>query len=238
MALIRYFQAFSRIRPIPAPAREHPSSASATRASRRSQLLPWCCLLLGAAFATGGCASSGGVGETIGKTLAKVGIKAPAAADAASLEREIPLRLYAGGNLNAASDQRPMALVVKVYQLRDPGRFEQLPFDTFLDEEKERAALGNDLVEASEILLLPDKRHEGVEKLPGEAGYLGVVAQFRSPAASRWRFTFDAGKAMADGITVGLHACAMTTTSEALLTQLGTESYSLSSSNCKPPKRR
>lgn len=194
-------------------------------------------LLLLAVLVAGGCASSGGVGGAIGKTLAKVGIKAPADPNAPPQERSVPLRLYAGSNLNAASDNRPLALVVKVYRLRSPDRFEQMPFDTFLDEDKERAALGNDLVDASEILLLPDKRHEGVEKLPGDAGYLGVVAQFRSPAASRWRFTFDAGKAVADGITIGLHACAMTTTSEALVTRLGTESYSLSSSNCKPPRR-
>lgn len=184
-------------------------------------------LLSGLVLAAGGCASTGGV---VGKTLELVGLKAPA--DPAPKEKVVPLRLYAGDNLNAGKDKRGLALVVRVYQLRSPQRFEQASFDAFLDEAHEQAALGDDLLGATEILLMPGQRHEVLERVAAEGSYLGVVALFRSPAATRWRFAFDAGAASKEGITLGLHACAMTTTSAALVTTLASEPHSLSSVNC------
>lgn len=186
--------------------------------------------LLAAALVTAGCASHGGIGATFGKTMQAMGWKGEAGPD--GKDKAVPLRLFAGDNLNAGSGKRGMALVLRVYQLRGMQRFEQAPFDAFLDEAREKAALGDDLIGATEILLMPGQKHELVEALAGQAGHLGVVALFRSPAASRWRFSFDAGKAASDGITLGLHACAMTTTSPALVTTLASEPYSLSAVNC------
>lgn len=191
--------------------------------------LAWA-LVTGLALAATGCASSGGLGKAMGKALETVGLKAPAPEQ--PREHTVPLRLYAAENLNAGHERRPLALVVRVYQLRNLQRFEQAPFDAFLDENAERAALGSDLVSASEILLTPGQRHEVQEKVAADGSHLGVVALFRSPAASRWRFAFDSRKAAKDGITIGLHACAMTTTSAALETQLASEPHALSSVNC------
>jgi len=140
--------------------------------------------------------------------------------------------LLAGNNLNAGGDKKARALVVKVYQLRGTQRFEQVPFDSFLDESREKAALGDDLIKATEILLLPGQQHEVLEKVAPDGSQLGVVALFRQPADSRWRFTFDTKKAAKAGVTIGLHACAMTTTSPALTTQLSGDPHSLSSVNC------
>ncbi|MFC3552420.1 type VI secretion system lipoprotein TssJ [Lysobacter cavernae] len=193
-------------------------------------------LLASLVLAGSGCASSGGVGKAVGKALETVGLKAPAP-PAPPQEHSVPLRLYAADNLNAGGEKRPLALVVRVYQLRAIQRFEQAPFDAFLDEKAEAAALGTDLVSASEILLTPGQRHEVIEKVAAEASHLGIVALFRAPTTSRWRFAFDSRKAVKDGITVGLHACAMTTTSTALETPLASESHSLSSVNCAPGKR-
>lgn len=187
-------------------------------------------VLTGAVIAAGGCASQGGIGKALNQSLEKIGLKAPAPQQ--PTEKSIPLRLYAGDNLNAGSSKRALALVVKVYQLRSARRFEQAPFDAFLDETREQSVLGDDLVTVSEILLQPGQRHEVLEKVAAEGSHLGVVALFLSPASSRWRFVFDAGKAGADGITVGFHACAMTTTSPALVTALASEPHSLSGVNC------
>jgi len=186
--------------------------------------------LLAATLVTGGCASSGGIGARLDKTMQAMGLKDQAAAD--GKDKSVPLKLFAGDNLNAGNGKRGMALVLRVYRLRGTQRFEQAPFDAFLDEAREKTALGDDLLGATEILLMPGQRHELVETITGQAGHIGVVALFRSPAASRWRFSFDAGKAAKDGITLGLHACAMTTTSPALVTTLASEPYSLSSVNC------
>lgn len=183
-----------------------------------------------ACLAISGCASQGGgVKQALGKTLQAVGLK-----QGEVQPDELPIRLHAGDNLNTGDDGRAAALVVRVYQLRDAKRFDEAAFDVFLDERREHDVLGDDLVSVTEFLLTPGKRHEVLEALAEDGTHIGVVALFRAPAPTRWRFTFDTRKANADGITVGLHGCAMTTASPGLVTRLSTPAHSLSSSRCGP----
>ncbi len=183
-----------------------------------------------------GCGGQGGVKGAFGKAMQAVGLDRPEAEGEqgqTAKARSVPLKLQAGTNLNAGDGDRPLALVVKLYRLREVHRFEQTPFDAFLDPEHERAALGEDLLDAREVLLQPGQNYEVVENLPAGTAYVGVVALFRSPAASRWRFAFDAQKTdRIAGIALGLHACAMTVSSGTLVTRLGSEPHSLSSVNC------
>lgn len=185
-------------------------------------------LLLMLAPLIGGCAATG---EAVGRSMQAIGLKrADAGTDA---PREVPLRLLAGNNLNGGSETRPLALVVKLYSLRGTERFERAPYASFLDEAAEREALGADLVESREILLLPGQRYEVNEALPPQATHIGVVALFRNPAPTRWRLAFDAAEARDEGVIVGLHACAMTTTTGgALVTRLGSPAHSLSGATC------
>lgn len=202
-------------------------SRSRFRASAR-------CGLIALLLALGGCASGGGIGKAVNRTLESVGLKD---ADMQQEEKRIPLRLYAGDNLNAGNDRRALAAVVKVYHLRSNRRFEQAPFDMFLDEDRERRALGEDLIAVNEIVLTPGARHEVEERLAPEAEVLGVVALFRAPADNRWRLAFDGRhkKIQEEGVTVGLHACAMTTSSAALITRIAGDPASLASVQCMSP---
>jgi type VI secretion system protein VasD len=202
-------------RPMPSP---RAARASALRAAA---------LLLACLAANTGCSSQGGIKQAFGKTLQAVGI-----GDAPAQPRELPVYLHAGENLNAGDGQRALSLVVRVYQLRGRERFDDAAFEVFLDAQRERDVLGGDLIRVTEVLLAPGQRHELVEPLPADGSHIGVVALFRQPAQTRWRFTFDARKPGEDGITVGLHACAMTTTSTALQTALASPAHSLSSSRC------
>lgn len=205
--------------------REH---SRAWFSSRAQQSVWWISLV--ACLLISGCATQGGgIKEAFGNTLQAVGLKQGEARPI-----ELPVRLYAGDNLNAGTDGRAVSLVVRVYQLRDAQRFDEAAFDVFLDERREHDVLGDDLISVTEFLLAPGKRHEIVEHLPADGSHLGVVALFRAPAPTRWRFTFDARDALAEGITVGLHGCAMTTASPALVTRLSTPAHSLSSSRCAP----
>ncbi|MFT4256662.1 MAG: type VI secretion system lipoprotein TssJ [Pseudoxanthomonas sp.] len=201
-----------------------------TVTSRRIARIAILCLV-----GLGGCASTGENGRShglVGKALETIGLKKPSSETIPSQAKSVPLRLWAGANLNAGNNRRSLALVVKVYQLRDNQRFEQAPFAAFLDEDAERKALGDDLIRVSEIVLQPDQRHEFTEKLPPEATSLGVVALFRAPAPGRWRFSFDAAKAEKEGVTVGLHACALTTSSQALQSRIDGTPYSLTLARC------
>lgn len=179
--------------------------------------------------ASTGCSSQGAIKKTFADTLQAIGLK-----ETPPQSSEIALRLYAGDNLNAGDGGRAVSLVVRVYQLRNRERFDAAAFDVFLDEQRERDVLGDDLLGVTEILLAPGQRHELQERLPPEANHLGVVGLFRAPAPTRWRYTFDAASAAADGITLGLHACAMTAPGKSLETPLATPSHSLSSSRCAP----
>jgi len=186
------------------------------------------------AIGLAGCASNGGIGKAVNRTLESIGIKD---GDGKPEERAIPLRLYAGDNLNAGNGDRALAAVVKDYHLRDANRFERAPFDAFLDETREREVLADDLISVSEIVLTPGAQHEIDERLGPDANVIGVVALFRAPAANRWRLAFDSRhkRVEKDGITIGVHACALSTSSASLVSRVAGNASSLASAKCASP---
>jgi type VI secretion system protein VasD len=155
-----------------------------------------------------GCA--GGTGSIAGAALEAAGIrKPPELPDAQKPPRSVAIRLHAADKLNVDARGQPLALVARIYKLRQSGAFEQAPYAAFLSPQAEKEALGADLLEVKEITLVPGQRYEVNEKVTREAGYVGVVALFHAPAAQRWRLAFNAADAEQAGLTVGLHACAL-----------------------------
>ncbi len=148
----------------------------------------------------------------------------------------IPLRIHTAENLNQGTYKEPLAQVIKIYHLRATERFEQTPFDSFLDDTQELRALGSDLVNSREMLLLPEQKYELNEKLENGAAYIGIVAFFRQPAERRWRFVYDADASAESGITLGVHACALTSTQGQLINPIGSSTDTLASVKC--PSRR
>jgi type VI secretion system protein VasD len=162
------------------------------------------CLLLLA-----GCAG-GGVGALAGAALEASGLrKAPELPDAQKPPRTVSLRLHAADKLNLDAGGQPLALVARIYKLRQNAAFEHAPYAAFLDPASEKQALGADLLEVKEVTLVPGQHYEVDEKVSREAGYVGVVALFHAPAAQRWRLAFPAADAERQGVTVGAHACAL-----------------------------
>lgn len=159
----------------------------------------------------GGCAAGIGLLGTAGSAaLQAVGVGKPPVPDSQKPPREVALTLDAGSNLNAGNSHKSFAVVVRLYALKDPTSFQQAPFDTFLDPNKEKQVLGQDLLQVRELTLTPGQHFTSTEKIPYEAGAFGIVALFRQPAAQRWRLLFDPKKSTKSGILVGLHSCAMT----------------------------
>lgn len=168
------------------------------------------------AMALSGCATQGG--GTLDKALEIVGLKTPPVIEQLPNElpqmaRKLTLRLHAGEQLNTDTTGRSLAVVARVYKLRAIDAFMQAPYDNFAAPNAERnEAWSRDVVEVREVVMAPGQRHEVVETISPGTSHLAVVALFRSPAEQRWRFVFDAKSASAsgsNGITVGLHACAM-----------------------------
>lgn len=161
------------------------------------------CMLLLAALP--GCAGDG----LAGRALEATGMRKAAQAEALKGPRSIPLRLHAAPKLNADAKGRALALVARVYTLRQNAAFEAAPYATFLTPGLDREAFGADLLEVKEVTLVPGQRYEVVEKVPREAAYVGIVALYHSPAPQRWRMSFAAADAESAGVTLALQACAL-----------------------------
>lgn len=198
----------------PAPFK-HPSEMPEQRVTSVAhimslQRLRW--MLLSGLFYLVGCASSG-AGGAVDKTLEVLGIRSPVSADEARAAlppsaRKVALRLHAAELLNTDSQKRPLSVVIRIYKLRGADAFLSAPYAAFIDGESNRQPFRSDIVESRELVLRPGQRHEVIETLPQEATHLGVVALFRSPAESRWRFAFRSRDAERTGVTLGVHGCA------------------------------
>lgn len=156
-----------------------------------------------------GCQSGGVIGAA-GKVadvaMEVIGLKKT---DQQPRARLVPLRLHASTNLNADSTGRGLSVVVKTYKLKNAHNFLQASYETFLDGTKEKQALGNDLVEIKEILLIPGQSYSSVEKLEPDVTFLGVVALFREPSRQSWRLALASGDIQKTGLTLGVQACAV-----------------------------
>ncbi|WP_240687428.1 type VI secretion system lipoprotein TssJ [Alcanivorax sp. 24] len=131
----------------------------------------------------------------------------------------IPVRLYGGDNLNAGMGHQAYSLVVRIYHLRETQRFYEASLQDFLDDDAEARALRNDLISVSEVVLTPGAHHVIEARVPEQAKAIGVVALFRSPARERWRFAFDVTEkpVIKTGLTLGFHACAVTSDGTGLI---------------------
>ena len=162
---------------------------------------------LAVAGALSGCGSNGIAAAALEATGLR---KPPELPDALKAPRTVALRLHASPTLNLDKRGQPLALTVRLYKLRQKDAFERTPYAAFLDPQAERASLGPDLVEVREIMLVPGQRYEVQEKVGREASHLAVVALFQRPAQGRWRTAVAAADAEREGVSIGLHACALT----------------------------
>ncbi|TWI66441.1 type VI secretion system protein VasD [Pseudoduganella lurida] len=167
------------------------------------------CLATGAlALSLCGC---GAGGTLAGAMLQVAGMhRPPEVPEAQKPPRNVTIRLHAAGTLNGGDAGPPLALVARIYKLRQAEAFERVSFEGFTSVHAERELLGPDLLEVKEVLLIPGQRHEVTEKVSREAGYVGVVALFRYPGGQRWRAAFPVLDAEKAGITIGLTGCSMT----------------------------
>ncbi|WP_324108769.1 type VI secretion system lipoprotein TssJ [Noviherbaspirillum sp.] len=165
--------------------------------------------------------------------LSSVGIKLPDSSASSSKSKTVALRLEGARDMNAGDDGQGLATVIRLYKLRNQNGFLAMPYSSVGLADKEKEALGNDLVAARELTLSPGQTLDIQEMLPADASYLAVAALFRSPYAQRWRYAFAASDAERSGITVGVHTCAMTATSPSPIGVPANEATLLASARCK-----
>lgn len=153
--------------------------------------------------------------------------------DAQRPPRNVSIRLHTGPNLNAGSSNQSLALATRIYKLRQSATFQRMSFDDFLNSQVERELLGTDLLEVKEVMLIPGQRYEISEKVVRETYFIGVVALFRAPADNRWQVVFAASDAEKSGITLGLHACAISVGNGAAMIAASDSGASLATLHCQ-----
>jgi type VI secretion system protein VasD len=127
-----------------------------------------------------------------------------------TLSRKITLRLHAGDVLNTDVDGRSLSVVARIYKLRDKTAFEAAPYADFQELKPAKPPeFAADVVDVKELVLTPGKQYDVIETVGIDAPYFAVVALFRAPAQQRWRFVFDSKAAASSGVTMGVHACAL-----------------------------
>jgi type VI secretion system protein VasD len=161
----------------------------------------------------GGCAGPAGTLVTVANmALEASGLKKAELPDSQKPPRLVTLRLHAANNLNADANGKGMALVLRIYKLKSVNGFNQLTPAALSVPQQEKEVLGQDLVEVKEITLIPGQRYEMEEKVPYEAGVLGIAGWFRAPAPARWKYAFQMESSTKGGITMGIHACSLSVT--------------------------
>lgn len=96
------------------------------------------------------------------------------------------------------------AIVVKIYQLKNADRFRNASFESLISKAEE--ILGDDLIPGSkyEKTLIPDESFKIEEyEIKPEAGYLGIVGDFYSPAKDAWLQVVPASDI--DNLTIMIH---------------------------------
>ena len=157
----------------------------------------------------------GFLGGMADSALSAVGLKKPDAPDVPTVpdsalpDFKVNWRVYASESLNVDEQGHALALVLRIYKLKSPDAFLQAPYDAFGDAAKEKTVLGDDLVAAREVQLVPGQHYEATDKVAREARYVGIVALYRNPLPGRWRYAFSTAQADKTGLNIGAHACAM-----------------------------
>lgn len=134
-----------------------------------------------------------GVTDRIGKRM-----EDSWAADMLADSEKVILTADGGNQLNPDVEGKPLSVVMRVYQMTDLERFASADADTLWDAPEK--ALGNTLVEAREITLLPGMGQIDQWPLAKSTRYVGVAAFFRNDQDARWKVAFDANSLRKDGI--------------------------------------
>ena len=163
-------------------------------------------------------------GTAVGVVLEATGITKKDNGDPSKTTKDLPIRIFAGEQLNLTSNGQPLSLVTKIYILRSPEKLKALTYPQITASDLEKEALAEELVSVRELTLLPGKAYDLVLKIPGDATTIGVVGMFRTPYSGRWKLAFDSKQSMDGGITIGAHACAFNASKGVLVSDISAES--------------
>ena len=113
---------------------------------------------------------------------------------------KLNITVFADTSVNPNEEGTPSPVVVRVYELKGVGAFNQVDYFDLLDDDA--SALGADLIAKQEIELKPGDQTELDRPTTREAEYLGVVAGFRDISSAQWRTTYELKSRRRNRVTI------------------------------------
>lgn len=123
------------------------------------------------------------------------------------------LKAVADPVINRDAAGRPLSVVVHMYQLKDADEFSKLTLDTLASGRPLPEQLGRDLLEVSEVMLVPGSEQTRNARILEETRHIGIVAFFRQPDPHYWRLLVDAEQVRRKGIDFRVQDCFLSLTS-------------------------
>ncbi len=102
---------------------------------------------------------------------------------------------------------KPLSVVVRLYQLKQPNDFNQLTFDLAASGRNDTELFGSSVVQKNEVVLVPGGQFVDKELLAPDTKYVGVIAFFRRPDSNFWRYLIDAEEIKKKGLTLVIKDC-------------------------------
>lgn len=118
--------------------------------------------------------------------------------------------IKAAASTNPDARGRPSPIVLRVYELRALGAFNNADFFSLFDKETE--TLGAELVGREEYTVEPSETKPYQRQLQPDTKFIGVAAAFRDLENSRWRQTAAVPASREVTLTVGIDKQAVTMT--------------------------
>lgn len=98
--------------------------------------------------------------------------------------KPLTVQLTGDARQNLEND-RPNAVVVRIYQLSGRGNFDRAPLSALWNDDAR--VLGDELLAKRELTVLPDGKEILKIELAGGTLFVGVVADFIKPEPDAWR---------------------------------------------------
>ena len=187
-------------------------------------------IIIGMATGLSGCASNAASIAT-SVVLTAMGVKKD---QGPPPPKNVVIQVDTANNLNADSQDRGLSTVMRIYKLKDSASFKLASSDRLLDAESAKTALGADLLESREELLIPGQHYRFKEKVDSQNGYLGIAIFFRKPHPQRWKLIV-ANNDLAENspLILGAHACAFNVTSGLADKKELAEKFYVASAKCE-----
>ncbi len=100
---------------------------------------------------------------------------------------QLTAKFLASSQVNPNAEGTPSPVVVRFYELKTPGTFEDTDFFTLYDDDT--AVLGADLVARDEFKVMPGEELPLLRELDPKTRFVGVMAAFRDLNNAIWRAT-------------------------------------------------